>query len=364
MTAARLGLNSTCRDALNSRTPVRLRANSPCHTLHSVGPERAVAGEGIFPNARAHHWTARHARLSTSFDPHRRPLAHPGRDRVGVPLQPFALDLVPDESACKRQVHEHCHRDRTEHGGVGQTDEVGESDRPGKRTRLHEYGRESVEFGRALSFFDATFAVALTLLVTTLARANSPWAWDNLHALIAADGSQLGAFALSFAVVSSYWLGSHRFVAGMARISIPLMVGFLIMLAGVVILPFSTEALGQFRKPLSTAVYAVNVAFVSSTEAVLFLLAWSEGLLDPAPERRSALIDLIRQLVIPLVFLASIPLAYLWSPAAAHLSWLSLLVLAPATGAWARRVGRCAKIAGCGDEHAETGTPAECPSCR
>lgn len=186
------------------------------------------------------------------------------------------------------------------------SDEVREENRPTKRPQSPVYGRDSLEFVRALSFFDATFAVALTLLVTTLAGANTPSDWDNLHALIAADGPHLGAFALSFAVVSGYWLANHRFVAGMARISTRLMVGTLILIAGVVILPFSTEALGQFRQPLSTAVYAVNVAYISSTEAVLFLLAWSDGLLDPAPVRRAALINLVPQLLPPVVFLASV----------------------------------------------------------
>lgn len=217
------------------------------------------------------------------------------------------------------------------------TDEGCEGTRPAKPPRPGVYRRGSVEFGRAFTFFDATFAVALTLLVTGLGRASSRSTWNNLHSLISADGGQLGAFALSFAVVAGYWLANHRFGASLAAISPRLIVGTLVLLAAVVILPFSTEALGAFRQPLSTAVYAVNVALVTATEAVLFMLAWSEGLLEEALARRTALINLVPQVVPAAVFLASVPIAYFLSPSAARLSWASLFLLSPVAGAWAKR---------------------------
>lgn len=217
------------------------------------------------------------------------------------------------------------------------TDEVRGQANPAEPLRSRVYSRDSVEFGRALSFFDATYAVALTLLVTTIAGVSKPSAWRNLHSLLAADGTHLIAFAVSFAVVSGYWLANHQFAAGLTRISVRLIVANLILLAAVVILPFSTEALGAFRLPLSTAVYAVNVAFISILEAALFILAWTEGMLEPTPARRDALISLVPQAVTPVVFLASVPIAYLVSTAAGRLSWLSLLLLGPAAGRWAKR---------------------------
>jgi uncharacterized membrane protein len=217
------------------------------------------------------------------------------------------------------------------------TDEVRDRTPPAKRPQSRAYSRDSVEFGRALSFFDATYAVALTLLVTTIAGASKPSAWRNLHSLVAADGTHLIAFAVSFAVVSGYWLANHQFAASLARISVRLIVANLVLLAAVVILPFSTEALGAFRLPLSTAIYAVNVALISILEAALFILAWADGMLEPAPARRDALISLVPQAVTPVVFLASVPIAYLVSSAAGRMSWLSLLFLGPLVGTWAKR---------------------------
>ena len=41
------------------------------------------------------------------------------------------------------------------------------------------YQRDDQEFGRAIGFFDATYALALTLLVTTLDVPDPPSAWDG-----------------------------------------------------------------------------------------------------------------------------------------------------------------------------------------
>jgi uncharacterized membrane protein len=103
----------------------------------------------------------------------------------------------------------------------------------------------------------------------------------------------------------------------------------LVMLAFVVLLPFSTDALGEYREPLATAVFAGNVAVISSTEAVMSRLAWRDGLMSAPPSPRRLRLELVAQLVSPAVFLASIPVAYLASSAAARLSWLALVVLNP-----------------------------------
>ena len=65
--------------------------------------------------------------------------------------------------------------------GAAVTDEVREETRPAKRPQSGVYPRDSVEFGRALTFFDAVFAVALTLLVTSLGHASTRSAWNSLR---------------------------------------------------------------------------------------------------------------------------------------------------------------------------------------
>jgi uncharacterized membrane protein len=62
------------------------------------------------------------------------------------------------------------------------------------------------EHNRAIAFFDATYAVALTLLVTTLEIDNRPSAFTSLSALDRAVGAQFVAFAIAFAVARISWL--------------------------------------------------------------------------------------------------------------------------------------------------------------
>ena len=77
--------------------------------------------------------------------------------------------------------------------------------------------RGTAEFSRTLSFFDAIFALSMTLLVTTLNP--GPDAWVSWSALWDAVGFQFVAFIISFAVVGFYWWSNHRFVAGLDRLS-------------------------------------------------------------------------------------------------------------------------------------------------
>ena len=72
------------------------------------------------------------------------------------------------------------------------------------------YSRDQAEFDRAIGFIDAAYALALTLLVTTLVVDDPREAFSSLGALGDAVGGQVLAFAIAFAVIASYWLDHHR----------------------------------------------------------------------------------------------------------------------------------------------------------
>jgi uncharacterized membrane protein len=200
-----------------------------------------------------------------------------------------------------------------------------------------QFARGTPEFDRALVFFDGTYAVALTLLVTTLDGTNTPGAWADLAALWSAMGTEIVAFFLAFAIVAFYWRANHSFIARLHHLSGRLITVNLVLLAFVVLLPFSTDALGEHQEPLATAVFAGNVAVISSTEAVMYLLAWRNGLPTVQPSPRRMKLELVPQLVPPAFFLASIPVAYLVSSSAARLSWLALVALNPVVDILLRR---------------------------
>jgi uncharacterized membrane protein len=199
------------------------------------------------------------------------------------------------------------------------------------------FGRDDVEFSRAIGFVDATFAIAATLLVTTLIPGPKGWSsWSDLYDAVAGP---LLAFAISFVVIAAYWFGNHQFVSSLDALTPRVVIATLWLLAFVVLLPFSTEGLGRDlgAAEVTTVVYAVNVALVSASEWVIYCIAVRQGLFRDPPSRTEVNVSSVCQLLPSVVFLVSIAIALLWSPSAARWSWLSLLVLSPIAGRWANR---------------------------
>jgi uncharacterized membrane protein len=198
--------------------------------------------------------------------------------------------------------------------------------------------RETTEFARAIGFVDATFAIAATLLVTTLEPDAADWrSWSRIWNAV--DGP-LFAFALSFWVVTAYWWANHRFVATLVGLSNRLVIGTMAFLAFVVLLPFTTRGLGTGASgtaEVTTVLYAANVAVVSGMEAVLYRIAVRDRLYLVEPSAIEVNASTIAQVAPVAVFVASIPLALLGAPLAARWSWLALIPVTAIVGHWARR---------------------------
>lgn len=190
------------------------------------------------------------------------------------------------------------------------------------------YVRDDSEFDRAIGFIDATFALALTLLITTLEVGDDASAWDSLGSLDDALGAQFVAFAIAFAVIAGYWLRHHRMVASFTAIDYPVIVVNLGLVAAIVLLPFSTRAVGDpgiNELALPTALMAVNIAAASILHSGVYLLARHRRLMSPQPGAAETRQYMLAGLATAAVFLLSIPLAYILSPDWARLFWLALI---------------------------------------
>jgi uncharacterized membrane protein len=204
------------------------------------------------------------------------------------------------------------------------------------------YSRGESEFDRTIAFIDATFAVALTLLITSLDVGGGASSFKSVGALSDAVGAQFIAFLIAFAVIAGYWLQHVRMVAGFVGIDTPTIVANLGLIATIVLLPFTTSAVGDpgaADLPLPTVLMAINVAAASVMFTLVWAMAARGALLDhqpTAPERRG---NLVGGLAPAAVFLASVPLAYLAGPDIARLFWLSLLAINPAVGKLIARRG-------------------------
>ena len=202
------------------------------------------------------------------------------------------------------------------------------------------YSRDESEFDRALAFIDASFAVPMTLLITTIEFDDRRSSFTNVSGLADDVGPQFIAFLISFAVIAGYWLMHHRMVRNFVALDTPTIAMNLVLVAAIVLLPFSSAAVGDAGLadlPLPTALMAVNIALVSALFTMVWVVARRNGLLDDAPIPGGWRWRVVNGLVPAAVFLASVPLAYLVSPGVARLSWFSLLVVNPAVGALVNR---------------------------
>jgi uncharacterized membrane protein len=213
--------------------------------------------------------------------------------------------------------------------------------------RDRRYERDTVEFARAVAFFDAVYAIALTLLVVNI---DPPEAadWVSLDALLSSGlGWQLLGFAISFAVIAVFWRVNHRIVAGFSALTPGTIVANLIAIAFVVLVPFSTQGISDADtadEPLAVAIYAVDISLAVLAQTAMFAVARHDHVLrDPMP-RRADRVKLIDTLTTPVVFLASIPVAYAFGADWGRYTWATLLVIGPLSGRWADR--RIARIVG------------------
>ena len=204
--------------------------------------------------------------------------------------------------------------------------------------QVARYQRDDQEFGRAIGFFDATYALALTLLVTTLEITDPSSAWDGLRALWDDVGPQFLAFGISFAVIASYWLAHHRLVRTFAAVDQLTIVANLALIASIVIIPFSTSSVGDPSVedlPLPTAFLAVNIAVASGLHTLVYVLAYRRELFLVRPSPREVHGAIVIGLSPAAVFLASVPVAYLASPVTAQLCWLSIIPIRVVARRWA-----------------------------
>ena len=193
--------------------------------------------------------------------------------------------------------------------------------------RQYERSGTGLEFNRFAALSDGVFAIAMTLLVVTIGEPVVSNA--RIGHEIARLGPQIFAFFLSFAVIGRYWLVHHEFVSLLTSVGQRLLWANLVYLALIAFLPFTTGLLGDYSSVGEViAIYALNVAAISLLEVMMFVVAHRSGLVErplPADVYRYAVLE---SLVPVVVFLVSIPVAFL-NHYAAYACWASLLIIEP-----------------------------------
>lgn len=178
-----------------------------------------------------------------------------------------------------------------------------------------------IEFSRIVAFSDGVFAVAITLLALNLSiDADVPKSeiadaiWDQRENFL--------AYGISFAVIGRFWLVHHRFFGEVKAFDGRLISLNMLYLAFIVLIPFSSQVLGDFGgETASVVVYAANLAAVVLIGQWMIADARGAGLtmIDAESHRENR----IRSAYIATVFLASIPVAFI-APSFAPLMWMVL----------------------------------------
>ena len=190
-----------------------------------------------------------------------------------------------------------------------------------RRARKRE--EHEVEFSRIVAFSDGVFSIAITLLVLgitiepniprdELARA----LWDQREALL--------AYAISFAVIGRFWLVHHSFFSEVTAFDGRLIALNMLYLGWVVLIPFSSQVLGDYGGQLpAVVVYSANIAGVVLIGQWMNWDARHAGLTKIDAE--TAREGMIRAFFIAAVFLFSIVVA-LFDASLAPYCWLLLFV--------------------------------------
>jgi len=192
------------------------------------------------------------------------------------------------------------------------------------RSRIARGRQENeVEFSRIVAFSDGVFAIAITLLVLNLSVPEHIQGGD-LTTVLWEQRQDLFAYALSFAVIGRFWLVHHRFFRDVTGFDNRLLTLNLFYLAWVVLIPFSSQVLGDHGGDTGAIVlYAANLAGVILVGNLMFADARRAGLSNVSDE--DAAENRRRSLVIAAVFLASIPIALI-DAHAAQFFWLVLVL--------------------------------------
>jgi len=189
-----------------------------------------------------------------------------------------------------------------------------------------------IEFSRIVAFSDGVFAIAITLLVLNL-TIDKGLTGQQLKDALFDNWDNLVAYGISFAVIGRFWIVHHRFFSEVKAFDGRLLGLNLLYLACVVLIPFSSQVLGDYGgETPSVVVYSVNLAAVVLVGLWMSVDARRRGLttIDDETHRESR----VRSGYIAGIFLLSIPLGFV-APRAAPYLWL-LLFLDPS----ARLAGR------------------------
>ena len=127
--------------------------------------------------------------------------------------------------------------------------------------------------GRAEAFSDGVFAVAITVLVFGLLPIGTGKLDANV--LLVQAWPEYFAYVVSFLTIGIMWMNHHTIVAHVTRVDRPLLVINLLLLMGIVAIPFPTALVAEHLRnsggKLATVTYGLVMIAISAGFAALWV---------------------------------------------------------------------------------------------
>lgn len=189
--------------------------------------------------------------------------------------------------------------------------------------------RPDYDIDRLRSFSDSVFAVAITLVVTALQVPDKAVGDTDLGSFLGREAPRFVSFGAGFIVIGYYWLSHHRTFELVVRADGRLLWLNLGLLFFVVLTPFPTELIGQYRDyPTAHLFFNLNATAIGLVNVAIWLYARRGRLVGSQIPAKALRIFTWRAAVLPIVFGLATALS-LVSIVAAVISWSLLLVGRP-----------------------------------
>jgi uncharacterized membrane protein len=159
---------------------------------------------------------------------------------------------------------------------------------------------------------DGIFAIAMTLLVLTLALPDATQTKLSLSQLLADQWPKFFNYALSFLLLAIFWIVHHQqfhVIRRTDRRHVWINIGILMFVA---LMPFSTDVAGSYsHETLAEILFSANLLILG----LLFLLnwwyaCWNHRLVDPDLSRETIARGMRRGCITPVVAAISIVLSF------------------------------------------------------
>jgi uncharacterized membrane protein len=190
---------------------------------------------------------------------------------------------------------------------------------------------------RLITLTDGIYAIAMTVLVLNIS-VRGGLNTTQFHAEMGHVWLELGAYALSFYILATFWRDNRWLFLRVRRVDAPMTRVALASLATIVLLPFATSLLAEYSdQSEAVAFYAGNILAIVLLHIALVTILWRRRSLqahDITDEVGRALVQDLGATAV--VFAVSIPIAFA-SHSAAMYFWLLLIPAKLAVGRRARQ---------------------------